>query len=589
MEHGVGRHDRLSSLLEVYQAIRSNLRSPEAPALVEDRIPDWTLERFDEGANPPYLKLRFNYEAEHGDAAVVYLYEVNYSALAGVIRANHRLDLTTLFVGLDVAICSARQQQSHGPLTTIFPGEPAALARSLQRVSGVMAAATGPLLGAPSLLLSRYGGSSFVAAFTRFFEDVATYALDKSGEQLISEHLERIVDNIHRSDQFAGAPAPVRHDFIMASHSLGSVVTHSYLVRHWPDVTLPGAPRKLPGTVVTFGSPIGLITWLWLFLDFEDFDFKRWRGRETFFCWNPILNRAGAETPITWFNVVNALDPIASAFPDGAADLSRSAEALTSELGGGIIHRHCGAAKLTATGRAHTDYLHDRDGFLEILQRAAGLRPGPVQDVRCSNPDDHWRDSCRVLGRARAIAWLTAMTFALGYCGMIAWQFQDWRVLSATALYSVPAVTVGGLAFVQRFFFGGRTKRISRQRIAALRWDLVSLPYRLRQIVGDLRKRVARLPLDDKALPPHRPWIQRLNKVLAFLPTVLAMLLPVGVGWTLAGGGPARYMPWSLYLIALLIFVVYLIACAVFELISAWRSVLMDLELFPAGQEGRSR
>lgn len=229
MVHGVGRHDRLSSLLEVYQATRANLRSPEAPALVEDRIPDWKLERFEESASPPYLKLKFRFDTEPGDSAVVYLYEVNYSALAGVIRSNHRLDLTTLFVGLDVAVCSARQRQAPEALSTLFPGRPAALARSLQRVSGVMAAATGPLLGAPSLLLSRYG-SSFVAAFTRFFEDVATYALDKSGEQLISEHLDRVVVNICSSEQFAGTGAAVRNDFIMAAHSLGGVTAISCVI-----------------------------------------------------------------------------------------------------------------------------------------------------------------------------------------------------------------------------------------------------------------------------------------------------------------------------------------------------------------------
>ncbi len=574
MVHGVGRHDRLSSLLEVYQAIRSNLRSPEAPALSEDRIADWRLERFDEGANPPYLKLRFAYPPEPGDAAVVYIYEVNYSHLAGVIRANHRLDLTTLFVGLDVAICSARQKQRPDGLNTMFAGKPAAVARSLQRVSGVMAAATGPLLGAPSLLLSRYG-RNFLAAFTRFFEDVATYALDKSGEELISEHLDHVVQNIRNSDQFAAAGAGVQNDFVMAGHSLGSVVTHSYLVRHWQDATLPS-------TVVTFGSPIGMITWLWLFLDFTDFDFQQWREVNTYFCWSPIANRAGPLTPVRWINVINCLDPIASAFPDQAAEFSRSPADLQRDLwNGGVIHRYCGPAKFTATGRAHTDYLHDREGFLEILQRAAGLQRGPADGVAGNDRGQHWRGTARVLGRVRLVAWLTAVAFAAGYCAIVAWHFDNWLVLASAAVYVAPAITVGGLAFVQRMCFGGRTKRITRETITSLRWDFVSLPYRVRQIAGDVRRWILGRPVDDGKPPTHRPWRHLITKYIAFAPTIAAMLVPALFGFMITGRGPVRQMAWSAYLIPLIVFVIYVMACAVFELVSAWRSVLADLDLLP--------
>ena len=49
MVHGVGRHDPLSSLLQVFQAFRANLRSPEAPVGFEDRILDWQLEDVEEG------------------------------------------------------------------------------------------------------------------------------------------------------------------------------------------------------------------------------------------------------------------------------------------------------------------------------------------------------------------------------------------------------------------------------------------------------------------------------------------------------------------------------------------------------------
>ena len=106
---------------------------------------------------------------------------------------------------------------------------------------------------------------------------------------------------------------------------------------------------------MTFGSPIGLITWLWLFLDFTDFDFGQWREVNTYFCWSPEVNTAGPLTPVKWINVINCLDPIASGFPDQAADFSRSPAELQHDLqGGGVIHRYCGPAKFSATGRAHT-------------------------------------------------------------------------------------------------------------------------------------------------------------------------------------------------------------------------------------------
>ena len=43
-------------------------------------------------------------------------------------------------------------------------------------------------------------------------------------------------------------------------------------------------------------------------------------------------------------------------------------------------------------------------------------------------------------------------------------------------------------------------------------------------------------------------------------------------------------MPVSGYVFPLLAFIIYLMACAVFELVSAWRSMLVDLELVPAAR-----
>ena len=490
-----------------------------------------------------------------------------------MIRANHRLDLTTLFVGLDVAICSARQKQEPDRLTTMFPGKPAAVARSLQRVSGVMAAATGPLLGAPSLLLSRYG-RNFLAAFTRFFEDVATYALDKSGEELISEHLDRVVQNIRNSDQFAAAGGGIQNDFVMAGHSLGSVVTHSYLVRHWQDA-------MLPGTVVTFGSPIGMITWLWLFLDFADFDFRQWREVNTYFCWSPIANTAGPLKPVRWINVINCLDPIASAFPDQAADFSRSPAELQRDLwNGGVIHRYCGPAKFTATGRAHTEYLHDREGFLEILQRAAGLQREPAEGVAGNDRAQHWLGTARVLGRVRVVAWLTAVAFAVGLLRHRRVALRDWRVVAVGRCLRGAGDHRGrpGVRATPVFRRPHQADHARNHHLAALGFRLAPLSPQAdrRGHAGDGfsggRSTMA-------SRQRHRPWRHLITKFVAFAPTIAAMLLPGVVGFMITGHGPVRRMAWSAYLIPLIVFVIYVMACAVFELVSAWRSVLADLDL----------
>ncbi len=98
MVHGVGRHDPLSSLLRVYQTFRSNLRSPEAPVLFEDRIPDWRLDDVNEDGTPPYLRLVPRFPAERGDVSAVYLYFTSFPyrlrrAIGPVFGARREVDL----------------------------------------------------------------------------------------------------------------------------------------------------------------------------------------------------------------------------------------------------------------------------------------------------------------------------------------------------------------------------------------------------------------------------------------------------------------------------------------------------------------
>src|SRR5439155_21006429 len=107
--HGVGAHSRLSSFLQPWQSLRANTRNPETAVEGEDLNPEWPLQVFDDSAATPFLKMH-KPGATSGQTEAIYFYEVNYSELAAVIRANHPLDLTALFVGFDLAVNVARSR-----------------------------------------------------------------------------------------------------------------------------------------------------------------------------------------------------------------------------------------------------------------------------------------------------------------------------------------------------------------------------------------------------------------------------------------------------------------------------------------------
>jgi hypothetical protein len=380
--HGVGTHSRLSSLLQAYQALRANIRSPEAPTGYEDWNPEWKLREFDDGAGTPttpHLKLALD-ATTPGATEAVYLYEVNYSALAGVVRTNQPIDLTGLFVGFDLAVNVARKRLKEKPVQPRPAGrydiDDSELALTVQKLSGVFVAATVPILGIPSLVFSRFT-RNIVAIFTRFFEDIATFALDMNGEGLISAHVDRTVESILESGSFKHGDEKYGRDIlVIAAHSLGTIVTHSYLVRHGL-----GSDRDVPARVLTFGSPIGLVCWLWLFLDFDGMDFRR-RDPDVshYFTWKPLIGPPSyPELPaMLWINVVNHLDPIATAFPLDYVNLAQSSAENAGALSGGRVHQRF-INTGDSVGSAHTAYFDDRKGFLEILGRITGLRTGPPE------------------------------------------------------------------------------------------------------------------------------------------------------------------------------------------------------------------
>jgi hypothetical protein len=575
--HGVGQHSRLSALLRPYQAFRSSLRSAEAPTTVEDLIPDWRLEELSEDAETPYLKLTPKPNQPRPPEAV-YFYEVNYSVLAGIIRGNQPLDITQLFVGLDLAINVARQR-----VLSSAPAQTAAIARIAQRLVGVLVATTAPILGLPSLLLRSYTGT-FVAQFTRFFADVATFAIDKNGDKLISAHVDKTIENIVNSEQFG-----FDSELVIAAHSLGTVVMHNYLVRQWSG----SDKRVVPARLLTFGSPIGLVCWMWLFLDYGGgrLDPRRATGRN-YFSWDPLPGAAAPARSVLWINVVNHLDPIATAFPPEHVDLIQPpGAALTSIVGGSVEHRYIKLGGALSVGGAHTDYINDREGFLEIAARLAYLRSGDPRDpAKQRSAGQHWENALWDLRRLRVGLWLLGVVCLSAYLWVIAKQFpvvpivlllnpltllQPLTVM-LLILYAWPRAMIELLAFFQRLEFGGPTKRTAAEQMGELPWrDLASFPYRLR--------RLFRLGLQDP--DPEAPRagliLRSLGRTLSFVPTAVLMVIPIAMARELRGSGPGpveliRNHP-TAALILLVLFLLYVVAFALSEFFGRWRALIVEL------------
>lgn len=569
--HGVGRQDPLSNLLRTYQTIRANLTSVEVPIEFEDLIPGWRLKRFDEGATPATLILEPRFP-QPGVIDSVHLYEVNYADLASVVRSNQPIDLTRLFIGLDLAVCAARQRP-RTDARTVFGGDTKVLAKYLQRLTGVLIASTVPIIGLPSIIFRQYLGT-FVATFTRFFEDIATFALDKNGEQLISAHLDRTIAAIEKRMK-------TDDRLELVAHSLGSVVAHNYVVRSWGETA-----GRTPDTFVTYGSPIGLLAWMWLFLDFEDMDFRRPISKgDNYFCWNPVGKADEKRTPLTWINVVNCVDPIATAFPDGAADLGAPPEKIREALTGGRIEqRYFGEDKISQVGAAHNEYRNNRKGFLGILTRAMGLRDGDPKEVQGRTAEEHWSKSRDVLSKLQKRLFGGGVLAILGYCALVASRFGDWRVMAFAAPLLWPAFAVGVLSMFQRLMLGGPNKRIPREQIRRLKWrDWAAWAYWLREriltIVG-LSRDVDPL----KRSPGY--FVRLLVKGLSFIPVLFLMAIPVAGGIGLTNHRPTLRMLWDQVFawhgfLALIVFMVYVVCFAGLELVRTWRAVIAELRAHP--------
>lgn len=311
-------------------------------------------------------------------------------------------------------------------------------------------------------------------------------------------------------------------------------------------------------------------------------DFRNRVSADPYFCWNPVSTGSASRTKLSWINVVNCVDPIATMWPVAALDLSTTETTLASALSGGAIaHRFFGADAVTSVGAAHGEYLNDKKGFVQILLRAGGLAPGSPEDVASGrSAAEHWLATRAVL---RTLQWalLGIAMLAIGlYCALIAHAFDDRRALWFVAPFVWPAVTIGVLAFFQRLMLGGPTKRITTALIRGMKWsDVVSFPYRLRDRM--LPSPNAAVDVDPMAASPG--YLTRLMvKAISFIPTLVAMAVPI-VGtawltrhWPTPAGLWARF--WSVdALLALAFFMVYVICCAAHELVRTWRRVVRIL------------
>jgi hypothetical protein len=508
----------------------------------------------------------------------VYFYEVNYSALAGVVRANHPIDVTGLFVGFDLAINVSRQRLRINP-----PDEAEAgsfnlnhiyIAGILQKIATVFVAATVPILGIPSLIFRAYT-RSYVATFTRFFEDIATFALDKNGEELINKHVDRTIEKIHVDDErFHYA----KDEFVIAAHSLGTIVKHSYLLRR---------PEMQPNRLLTYGSPIGLICWSWLLLDFPKMKFDPElefnapdepydpdKRDDKYFSWNalPGPRPTSAAVPLQWINVVNHLDPIATAFPVEYVNLARlPAEVAASLSGGRIHHRLIKTGGVFSAGASHTQYFESRE-FREILSRVAGFREEEPEEAGKAPTKEDWSLMARHLRYIEDAMWLAGALAIVAYLGVVSSIYESWTPYLFLLYFLWASLVIGTLAFFQRLFFGWPTKRTAGRRIDSLPGsDWAAFPYRLR--------RVLRLWEPNPREMQSVIFTKLLAWILSFIPSAVLMIAPVLAAYchTKLSQDPFELV-WtnkgaSLGMLAL--FMIYVVAFAISEFAKHWRIALI--------------
>lgn len=481
--HGVGKQSRLASLLKPYQSLRAQNKSISLPLPESNLAPNWQLEQFDDHNFPSCLVLKP--KEGTGSPKRVYLYEVNYAHLAEVIRKNHRIDLTQLFVrfNMEVTISALRLKEQAKVNNTLQAD--LKVAQHIRTLSNILLAGTIPILGFLPVLAKQFNFESVLNAFVRFFEDVVTFAMDRTGFELIASHFESTITRIKErgTDHFNAK----QDEFILVSHSLGTVVAHNYLVKFWKKES----GREIPiNKMITCGSPIGLLCWLWLLIEHREMDFSKWEWDEfakypdgvdrikPFFVWDRKIPEEGALLhKILWINVLNPLDPIATRFRQSFCFLSLSNKRVAVGLEGDSV-QHFFINQGWIPGLSHTKYYDHRPAtrkidatdagtFLELLSSIIGLTPGlTIKPTTAVQEEESWRRALKILNVWR---W----TLVLCGIGLFVWAFSDlvegedklfWLVL---VLLSVVywRLSVWILAAFQKLIWGYPSEKISRETI----------------------------------------------------------------------------------------------------------------------------
>jgi hypothetical protein len=259
-------------------------------------------------------------------------------------------------------------------------------------------------------------------------------------------------------------------------------------------------------------------------------------------------------------------------------NLARTPDENARSLAGSRVHHRFIKAGRSA-GSAHSAYFEDREGFLEILSRLAGLRAGaPEAVVDARDAAVHWQEAVAALDRLSMLWWLAGLAAIALYLAAIAWAFGNAWVMLFVVPFASPQLTMGTAAFCQRFICGRPTKRTSGASIAALPWGrLSSFPYRLRHA---LRRRQTEAQERAEVLSSGYSLRRKLWMWLAaFAPSAAAMLLPFAALWLAEGlhaPHPVFAQYWGLILPAMFaLFTFYLVAFAISEFVAKWRALLV--------------
>lgn len=458
--HGVGEQSQLSALLRPILSLKTDLSAGLSQTggakRTSDLLPDWEISGCELHLSPPYVELRRNPPSDKGPD-VIRFYEFNYSNLTSVIREVSSVGLERLLADFheDIAAATGQLTDDRNEIPAIKSSD-IEIAKEALRIGDVILAASAPMLGLFPLFTGYFGIGHVVKAYRRFFADVATCALDYPSGSLLFEHFDSAVESIRKKEKFGEDD-----QFIIVAHSLGSVIAHNYLVRNWINRP-PSNPKPLT-KLLTFGSPIGILCWLWLLTDYRGLDPARWRysgmhSQPNFrtqwrefatFLWErkPIQN-TDCLHKVTWVNVVNKLDPIATTFPDQFAFFGAEESALKTALPEGI--QHTAIQKDWWHGFPHNTYFNDRSSdapptgmeaetFSNVLMEVTGLRPPRSNKYRPIH-DGFWQDAINSILWFRATSWVIGASLLASSLLIFYREPESPFLLGPRLLYLVPAV-----------------------------------------------------------------------------------------------------------------------------------------------------